>query len=233
MTKEEFIEQLKELNIELTNKQLEQLEKFYTILVEQNKYLNLTAITKKEEVYLKHFYDSLTLTKAIDLNNQTLCDIGSGAGFPGIVLKIAYPNLKITLIDALQKRVNFLNQVIEALSLEQIEAIHARIEDYSKQNEEKFDIITSRAVAKTNTLLEISAKSLKINGNIILMKANIEEELKTIDKALKELNLEKKQIITFTLPKENSLRNLINITKNKKTPTKYPRDFTKIKNNPL
>ena len=148
MNKDRFINEVKNLGIEITDKKMDQLEKYYELLIEYNKVMNLTGITEKEEVYLKHFYDSLTISKIIDLNNEnSLCDLGSGAGFPGIVLKIFYPNLSIVLVDSLNKRINFLNKVIEELELKDIIAIHSRIEDYSKENKEQFDVVTARAVA--------------------------------------------------------------------------------------
>ncbi len=156
MTISEFIEELKKLNIEPTEEQLNQLNKYYELIVEYNKVMNLTGITEKEQVCLKHFYDSLTIAKVIDLNKEeTLCDIGTGAGFPGIVLKILFPNLKITLIDSLNKRIEFLKIVIKELNLNNIEAIHTRAEEYAKDNIEKFDVVTSRAVAPLNILLEL------------------------------------------------------------------------------
>ena len=178
MNRELFIEEVKKLGIELDDDKLKKLEDFYNLLIEWNEKINLTAITNKEDVYLKHFYDSLTLYKEVDLNkNITLCDVGTGAGFPGIVLKIVFPELKITLIDSLQKRVNYLNEVIKELGLKDIEAYHYRMEDYSRENPEKFDIITARAVANTKLLCEISVRSLKVGGRIVLMKANVDEEL--------------------------------------------------------
>lgn len=231
MNKEQFKEELKKLNIELTKKQEQQLEKYYELLIEENKKTNLTRITQKDEVYLKHFYDSLTITKVIDLNqNLSLIDIGTGAGFPGLVLKIVFPNLKITLLDSLNKRIDFLNKVIKELNLKNIKTVNSRIEDYQK---ETFDIVTSRAVAKTNILLELSCKLPKTNGYFIFLKANIEEELKESQNAIKELNLtiEKKEI--FNLPIENSQRTILKIKKISPIPTKYPRNFAKIKKKPL
>jgi len=150
----EFIEQLKLINIVIDDKQIEQLNKYYELLIEYNKVMNLTGITEKKQVYLKHFYDSVTLIKIIDLKKiETLCDIGTGAGFPGLVLKIVFPNLKVTLLDSLNKRINFLNTVIKELNLENIETIHARAEEYAKENIEKFDVTTARAVAHTSILL--------------------------------------------------------------------------------
>lgn len=231
MNKEQFKEELKKLNIELTKKQEQQLEKYYELLIEENKKTNLTRITEKEEVYLKHFYDSLTITKVIDLNqNLSLIDIGTGAGFPGLVLKIVFPNIKITLLDSLNKRIEFLNKVIKELNLKNIKTVNSRIEDYQK---ETFDIVTSRAVAKTNILLELSCRLPKINGYFIFLKANIEEELKESQNAIKELNLTIEKKETFNLPIENSQRTILKIKKISPIPTKYPRNFAKIKKNPL
>ena len=144
MNKDEFIKYLEELNIYPTEDQLIKLDKFYHLLIEWNEKINLTRITDEKDVYLKHFYDSLTITKEIDLSKvNTLYDVGTGAGFPGIVLKIMYPNLKVTLIDSLLKRVNYLNEIIKELELTDINAIHTRGEDYK----DKFDVVTSRAVA--------------------------------------------------------------------------------------
>lgn len=230
MNREEFITEVKELGISITDKQLEQLNKYYKALVEWNKRINLTSITEEKDVYLKHFYDSLTLFKEYDLTKDvSLCDVGTGAGFPGIVLKIVFPNLKITLVDSLQKRLKFLDYVIKLLDLKDVELVHERMEDYSKQNEEKFDIITSRAVAKTKILVEISFKALKISGHLILMKSSFEEELSDAEKIIKDIGGEVINVNTFKLPIENSERALINIKKVRKTEEKYPRSIDKIK----
>lgn len=230
MNREEFITAVKELGICITDKQLEQLNKYYKALVEWNKKINLTSITEEKDVYLKHFYDSLTLFKEYDLTKDvSLCDVGTGAGFPGIVLKIVFPNLKITLVDSLQKRLKFLDYVIKLLDLKDVELVHERMEDYSKQNEEKFDIITSRAVAKTKILVEISFKALKISGHLILMKSSFEEELSDAKKIIKDIGGEVINVNTFKLPIENSERALINIKKVRKTEAKYPRSIDKIK----
>lgn len=230
MNREEFITAVKELGISITDKQLEQLNKYYKALVEWNKRINLTSITEEKDVYLKHFYDSLTLFKEYDLTKDvSLCDVGTGAGFPGIVLKIVFPNLKITLVDSLQKRLKFLDYVIKLLDLKDVELVHERMEDYSKQNEEKFDIITSRAVAKTKILVEISFKALKISGHLILMKSSFEEELSDAEKIIKDIGGEVINVNTFKLPIENSERALINIKKVRKTEEKYPRSIDKIK----
>lgn len=210
MNKEEFVEALKKLNINITEKQLNQLEKFYNILIEENKKINLTRIIEKEDVYLKHFYDSLTIVKEIDLNKiETLCDVGTGAGFPGIVLKIVYPNLKVTLIDSLLKRVNYLNETIKKLDLQDIKAIHTRSEDYKEQ----FDIVTARAVASLEKLIPWCIHLVKKDGNFIAMKANVDKELENIDKILNKYSFKIEKINRFLLPTENSNRSLIVISK--------------------
>lgn len=234
MTISEFIEELKKLNIEPTQKQLEQLNRYYELIVEYNKVMNLTGITEKEQVYLKHFYDSLTIAKVIDLNKEeTLCDIGTGAGFPGIVLKILFPNLKITLIDSLNKRIEFLKIVIKELNLNNIEAIHTRAEEYAIKNIEKFDVVTSRAVAPLNILLELSIPLIKTNKYFISYKGNISREIIESENALKQLDSKIDKIEEFELPKENSNRTIIKIKKINKTNKKYPRKFSEIKKKPL
>ena len=210
MNKEKFVEALKKLNINITEKQLNQLEKFYNILIEENKKINLTRIIEKEDVYLKHFYDSLTIVKEIDLNKiETLCDVGTGAGFPGIVLKIVYPNLKVTLIDSLLKRVNYLNETIKKLDLQDIKAIHTRSEDYKEQ----FDLVTARAVASLEKLIPWCIHLVKKDGNFIAMKANVDKELENIDKILNKYSFKIEKINRFLLPTENSNRSLIVISK--------------------
>lgn len=211
MNKELFVEELKKLNIDITEEQLSKLNKFYELLIEWNEKINLTRITEKEDVYLKHFYDSLTITKVIDLTKvNTLCDIGTGAGFPGVVLKIMYPNLKITLVDALQKRVNYLNEIINELGLTDIEAIHVRGEDLK----EKYDVVTSRAVANIEKLLTYTMHLVNKDGVMIAMKGNIEDELteQVADKINKKYKIV--EINKFILPIENSNRSLV-VIKNK------------------
>lgn len=206
MTKEEFLIELEKIGIKPTEKQLKQLENFYELLIEWNQKINLTRITSKEEVYLKHFYDSLTLNRVVDLKNiNNLCDIGTGAGFPGIVLKIIFPNIKITLIDSLQKRVNYLNIVIKELGLEKIEAIHTRGEDF-KVN---FDVVTSRAVANIEKLVNYTMHLVVKDGIFVAMKGDIANELtpeveQKLNKKYKIIKIEK-----FLLPLEESKRSLV------------------------
>lgn len=233
MNKDEFISELKKLNIDLDKEKLNNLEKYYVLLIDWNSKINLTRIVEKEDVYLKHFYDSITLIKAIDLKkNLKVCDIGSGAGFPGIVLKIIFPNLDIVLVDSLKKRVDFLNLVIKELNLKYIKAIHERAEIFIKNNIEVFDLITCRAVSKLNIISELCIPGLKIDGYFIPMKANIEDEIRDTN-YLSKLNSKIKNIITFTLPKEQSIRNLIVIKKIGITNKIYPRNYDKIQKKPL
>lgn len=211
MNKELFINSLKELNVEVTEEKINKLDKFYELLIDWNNKINLTRIVEKEEVYLKHFYDSLTIVKEVNLNEiNTLCDVGTGAGFPGIVLKIFYPHLKITLVDSLLKRVNYLNTIIKDLELNDIVAIHARGEDVK----EKFDIVTSRAVANIEKLVTYTMHLTNKNGKLVALKGDIDKEL-TEDVKRK---LERKYIIEkinkFELPIEESKRSLV-ILKNK------------------
>ena len=234
MTEQEFINELLNLNIKIDNDKLQKLEKYYELLIEWNQKMNLTGITEKEQVYLKHFYDSLTLTKIVDLNqNLSLVDIGTGAGFPGMVLKIVFPNLKVTLIDSLNKRIEFLKFVIKELELKDIEAIHTRCEEYGIKNREIFDIATARAVAPLNILLEYSIPMIKENGLFIPMKANISQEIIESTNALKQLDSEIISQIEFELPKELSKRTLIKIRKNKTTKKLFPRKYSDIKKRPL
>ena len=226
MNQDKFISELSKLNINITPLQLQQLERYYELLIEYNKVMNLTGITDKEEVYLKHFYDSLTITKVIDLSNyETLCDVGTGAGFPGLVIKILYPHLKVTLLDSLNKRLNFLNIVIKELNLKDIETVHTRVEEYHK----KFDITVARAVAPLNILIEYCIPITKVNGYFIAMKGKNEEA----SNALLKLNSEIIATNSFLLPIEDSNRTIIKIKKIKETDKKYPRKYSEIKKNPL
>lgn len=233
MNDKEFKEELSKLGIVLTSTQENQLEMYYNLLIEWNNKMNLTGITERNSVYLKHFYDCITLIKAIDLTkNLKIVDVGTGAGFPGLVLKIVFPNLDVVLVDALNKRINFLNHVIEILKLENIEAIHDRIENYAKNNLEVFDLVTCRAVAKLNIISELCLPLAKINGYFIPMKATIEDEISDT-KYLEVLKSKVESVITFNLPIENSVRNLIVIKKYGSIDKKYPRQYDKIIKNPL
>lgn len=233
MTESEFIKHIEDLGITCGDDKLSRLNKYYEMLVEYNKVMNLTGITDKKQVYLKHFYDSLTIAKVINFNEyNTLCDIGTGAGFPGLVIKILYPHLRITLVDSLNKRINFLNDVIKELGLTDIETVHARIEDYAYNNKDRFDIVTARAVAPLNILLEYAIPITKVNSYFIAMKGKIEDET-TYSNALRVLKSEVEEIKEFKLPIENSDRTIYKIKKISKNNGKYPRKPSEIKKNML
>ena len=229
MNKEQFVNELKKLNINTSVDILQKLDEYFHLLVEENSKYNLTTITEESQVYLKHFYDSLSIVKSINLKDQYILDIGTGAGFPGLVLKIVYPNLKIDLMDSTTKKCLFLQKVIDKLELKNINVINARAEEYSKLNREKYDIVTSRAVAPLKHLLEYSIPLLKVNGNFISLKSNIEEEIKNIQNYYQKLYLNNEEIIKFFLPYENSLRTIYKVTKYKVTPMIYPRQYSQIK----
>ena len=232
MNIEIFIKEVEKLNIKVTEQNLNDLEKYKDLLIEYNKRFNLTAIKTEEEIYLKHFYDSLTLTKAIDLDgNLKLLDIGTGAGFPGLVLKIFYPNLEVTLLDSNNKKITFLETVIKELNLKGVKCIHSRAESLPEEYREHFDIVTSRAVAHLRILSELSIPYLKVKGKLIAMKGISGEEIKESEEILEKLDSTINNIITFNLPIENSNRSLVIIEKQKQTNKIYPRSYDKIVKN--
>lgn len=229
MLKEEFAKKMKEISNEigilLEEKQINQFYTYMELLLEWNEKINLTAITKPEEIILKHFIDSMTIAKYID-KNVTLIDVGTGAGFPGIPLKIIREDVEITLLDSLNKRINFLNEVINQLGLTKIQTIHARVEELgqNKKYREKFDYATSRAVANLSTLAEYLMPLVKLKGACISMKgSNVEEEIQASKKSILVLGGEIEKIEKFQLPKSDIDRNIIVIHKIKPTPQKYPR----------
>ena len=236
---EKFQEELKSFGIDLNEEKLNQFLLYYDMLIEWNNFVNLTAITDFEEVLKKHFVDSVSLIKAIpDLSekNYRLIDIGTGAGFPGIPLKIVFPNLEITLLDSLNKRINFLNEVITKLSLEKICAVHGRAEDYAKpgQLRESFDICVSRAVANMSVLSEYCIPFVKEGGCFTAYKSGkIAEELENSINAIKILGGEYEKQIEFYLPDSDIYRNLFIVRKRKKTPLKYPRKAGMPQKEPL
>lgn len=215
----------KKIDIMLDDKQLIQFYNYMKLLLEWNEKINLTAITEPEEVILKHFIDSLTISKYIERESK-LADVGTGAGFPGIPLKICRPDLKITLVDSLNKRINFLNEIIEILKLNDICTVHSRIEDFGKniKYREKFDYVTARAVANISVLSEYLIPLSKINGKSIYMKGSeVEEELNNGKNAIDILGGKIEKIEKFKLPDSDILRNIVVVKKIKHTPNKYPR----------
>lgn len=223
----QFSKDLTDLNIHLTEKQVEQFLVYFEMLTEWNKVVNLTAITEYEDVMKKHFIDSISLVKACDLTgNLSVIDIGTGAGFPGLALKIAFPELKIVLLDSLNKRIRFLNEVIEKLGLQRVETVHGRAEDYAKQDKhrESFDLCVSRAVANLSTLSEYCLPFVKVGGFFISYKSEkVVEELQSAEHAISLLGGKVEKQVEFTLPDSDIYRNLLVVKKMKGTPSKYPR----------
>ena len=218
--------------IMLLEEQIEQFYKYMKLLIEWNQKINLTAIVEPREIIQKHFIDSLSILKYIK-EGQSLIDVGTGAGFPGIPIKIATSNVHVTLLDSLQKRVNFLNNVIEELKLTKIEAIHSRAEEYTKQPRESYDIAVSRAVANMSTLTEYLLPYIKINGIAICMKGpNVDEELEKSKKAIKILGGKVEKVEHFFV-NEDMERNLIIIRKINSTPKQYPRKAGKPSKEPI
>lgn len=217
---------LKALGLELNDEQIKNFYDFMNILIEKNKVMNLTGITEPKEVILKHFIDSLTILKYIN-KSDTVIDVGTGAGFPGLPLRISDTSLKMTLLDSLNKRINFLNEVIEHTSLDKINTIHGRAEDFGKNVEyrEKYDIATSRAVAPTNILLEYLMPFIKVGGKCICMKGgNCDEEIENAKNAIKILGGKIEKIEKFNLPNSDNNRTILVIKKVKKTDKQYPRN---------
>ncbi len=232
MNIDEFKIEVEKLGIMVTEEEINKLEKYALLLKEWNEKINLTAITEKKEVFLKHFYDSLTIVKIIDLDKiESLCDLGTGAGFPGIVLKIFFPNLNMTLVDSLNKRIKFLEVVINELSLENITLVHIRAEEYAKKNRECFDVVTARALSSFPILLEYGVPLLKINGHLIAMRG-LNDSNEGIN-ALKVLKSKINDVLEFKLPYEESNRTLIDVLKLEKTSLKYPRRYAEIKKKSL
>ena len=222
-----FRKDLDALGVNLTDKQIEQFVMYYEMLVEWNEMMNLTAITEYDEVMKKHFIDSLSLIKTYDTSKDvSVIDVGTGAGFPGLALKIAYPNMKVTLLDSLNKRINFLNEVIAMLGLTNVTTIHGRAEDFAKpaKEREKYDLCVSRAVANLTTLSEYCLPFVKVGGCFISYKSEkITEEMEAAKNAIALLGGEYEKSEEFYLPDSDIYRNLVTIKKVKPTPKKYPR----------
>lgn len=227
MNETEFQNSLEEKGISLSPQQLKQFETYYEVLVEWNEKMNLTAITEKQDVYLKHFYDSVTAAFYVDLSKPLhICDVGAGAGFPSIPLKICFPELSITIVDSLNKRISFLEHLSQQLGLKDTHFYHDRAETFAKRPEhrEQYDIVTARAVARMSVLSELCLPLVKKDGLFMAMKAaNATDELTNAKKAITTLGGKTEKVHSFLLPKEDSERNIITIRKMKETPKKYPR----------
>lgn len=227
MNLEEFLIDFKDkankINITISDEQIKEFYEYMNLLLEWNEKINLTAITEPKEVIMKHFIDSITVEKYIN-NSDLVADIGTGAGFPGIPLNIVKNNANYVLVDSLNKRINFLNEVINDLNLKNIKTVHSRVEDFAKNNREKFDVATSRAVAALNILLEYLLPLVKVGGICVCMKgSNIKEEVSNAKKALEVLGGKIEKIEEIVLPDSDVKRNIIIIRKVKNTPNKYPR----------
>jgi 16S rRNA (guanine527-N7)-methyltransferase len=232
-----FQEHLKNEGIEITEKQLQQFERYFHILVEWNEKMNLTAITDQEEVYAKHFYDSITAAFYFDFTNEFhLCDVGAGAGFPSIPLKILFPQINVTIVDSLKKRITFLNHLATELELEGVSFYHDRAELFgiNEKFRHKFDVVMARAVARTSVLSELCLPLLRTNGTFIAMKgSNVEEELSDAEDAIELLGGKLQRVEHFSLPENNGERNIVIIDKKRKTPKKFPRKPGVPNKNPL
>ena len=219
----EMKEKLNKINVQIEETQLEKFYNYMNLLIEWNEKINLTAITEPKEIILKHFVDCITIVKHIPKEAQ-IVDVGTGAGFPGIPLNIMDDSSNYTLVDSLNKRINFLNEIINTLDLENINAIHSRIEDFAKNNKEDYDVATSRAVASLNILLEYLLPLVKVGGICICMKgSNVQEEIQNSKKALEVLGGKIEKIEEIKLPDSDITRNIIIVRKIKTTPNKYPR----------
>jgi len=224
---EAFALRLQDKGIKVTPAQLNQFETYYKELVAWNEKMNLTGITEREQVYTKHFYDSISLAFYIDMNDvRTMADIGSGAGFPGIPLKICFPHVQLTIIDSLNKRINFLKHVVQETDLEQVQLLHGRAEDWARKPEhrDRYDLVTARAVAKLAVLNEFCLPYAKVGGVFAAMKGSSpDEELQEASRSFKELKGKLQRVEHLTLPIEESERHIVVIDKTAATPGKYPR----------
>lgn len=234
MNKEIFISELKKIGVNISEDQIKQFEIYSEELIKYNEHTNLTAIKEVNEIYLKHFYDSLTLSRTTDFSKiKTLLDIGTGAGFPGLVLKIAYPNLHVTLLDSNNKKTKFLEYMVDLLKLENVKIINERCEKFIENKREYYDIVTARAVKNLPVLSELCIPFVKIGGYFLAMKGSNIEEMEESREGIKILNGSIEKIYEIKLPIEDSTRNLLKIKKESRTDIKYPRPYEKILKKPL
>jgi len=238
MNPERFQATLAEENFSIDSKKMKQFNDYLLLLQEWNNKVNLTAIIEEEEVYLKHFYDSLTLARYLDFEKEplTICDVGAGAGFPSIPLKILYPHLEVTIVDSLKKRINFLEILVDELNLDNVHLYHERAEDFgqNKQFRNAFDIVTARAVANMSVLAEFCLPLTKKEGTFAAMKGStVSAELNTSKNAIKTLGGKTQKLETFDLPEDAGERSIILVNKERNTPKKYPRQAGTPNRKPL
>lgn len=234
MTIDEFINKINELNLDITSENLKQLEIYAKFLQEYNEHTNLTAITNTEDIYLKHFYDSLTITKVIDLNSyDTLLDFGTGAGFPGMVIKIFFPKLNVTLLDSNNKRIKFLTELKEKIGVDNLELINTRVETIREEKLNYFDVVTARAVTNMPVLTELAMPLVKNGGYFIAMKGSNLEEIENSKMAISKTHGYIEEISTFLLPLNAGERNIVKVKKNQKTQINELRAYEKIIKKPL
>ena len=229
-------EGLKELNIEYDDEKLEKIATFYEMIIEKNKVMNLTRITDKDDFIVKHVLDSLLVTKALDIRNQKILDVGCGAGFPGVPIAVFFPEVRITLLDSLNKRLIFLNEVIEKIGLDNARTIHARAEELGKQKDhrEQYDIVVSRAVAELSNLFELCIPFAKVGGYTVSYKSDdSDKEIEDSVYAGRILSGQKPEVKRFILPNTDIYRRFVMVKKSKPTPAKYPRNPSVIKKHPL
>ena len=234
MNNNEFYKEIENIGINLNDIQKEQFEKYYEYLIEYNSHTNVTSITNKEDVYLKHFYDSILLTQSTNFNNiNSMLDIGCGAGFPGLVIKIIYPNINLTLLDSNNKKTTFCSNLVNILGLENIEVINKRAEEYIKDKREYYDLVTARAVKDLSILNELAIPYVNFNGYFIAMKSNYEEELNNSINGINTLGGKYLETKNIDLPNNLGTRNFVIIKKINKTNIKYPRQYNQILKKPL
>ncbi len=230
----DFKEEVSKFNINIDSDMLSKLERYFSFLVEFNSHTNLTSITEHDEVYIKHFLDSMLLNVSYDLSNKTLCDVGAGAGFPSVPNAIINKDVKVDIVDSLNKRINFLNELVSLIELDNVKAYHARAEEWALSKRESYDVVSARAVARLNVLVELCMPLVKVGGVFIAMKSlEASEELKEAKKAIETLGGEVIDIKHYDLPFNFGQRDIIIIRKVSKCPNKYPRAFAKIKQNPI
>ena len=232
MKQEDFKKELSKIGINLDETIINQFNKYALFLSEYNKTTNLTSIKDKEEIYLKHFYDSLMILKHMKLSAELVLDIGSGPGFPGVPLKIVCPNIKLTVLDSNGKKTKFLEELKKELDIDYT-VVHDRAENYINDNREAFDIVVSRAVSKLSVLSELSLPFVKVGGIFISYKGNVSEELEEAKDAIDILSKGEIKVVEDSLPIENAIRTFILVTKNCKTDIKYPRPYDRITKKPL